>query len=131
MNGLRDTSVLRSEQKMIASPPGRFTKTAVGLGREKPESLRSTCFKVGLPAGMLDEVDVLPVIHACPLQMFVIDLKTEWVDEVQARTDRQACSSDVSGVVGNQRGAEHDVQAGVGDGTLQWTVLVRHGMPRG
>lgn len=60
---------------------------------------------------MLDEVDVLPIIHACPLQMLVIDLKTEWVDEVQTRTDRQACSSDVSCVVGNQRGAENNVQA--------------------
>ena len=109
MNGLRDTSVLWSEQQMIASPPGRLTETAVGLGREKPESLRNTCFEVGLPAGMLDKVDVLPVIHACPLQMFVIDLKTKWVDEVQSRTDRQACSADVSGVVWNQRGAEHDV----------------------
>ena len=60
---------------------------------------------------MLDEVDVLPVIHACPLQMFVINLKTEWVDEVQTRTDRQECSSGISCVVGNQRGAENHVQA--------------------
>ena len=60
---------------------------------------------------MLDEVDVLPVIHTCPLQMFVIDLKTEWVDEVQTRTDRQECSSGISCVVGNQRGAENHVQA--------------------
>ena len=83
---------------------------------------------------MLDEVDVLPVIHACPLQMFVIDLKTEWVDEVQTRTDRQECSSGISCVVGNQRGAENhvqafkrsSVQAAAHNGMLQWTVLVFH-----
>jgi hypothetical protein len=59
--------------------------------------------------------------------MFVIDLKTEWVDEVQTRTDRQACSSHVSCVVGNQQGCREpysSVQAAAHNGMLQWTVLV-------
>ncbi|MFB0986152.1 MAG: hypothetical protein QMB94_07610, partial [Phycisphaerales bacterium] len=82
-----------SRIEVSISPLCRLAETAVGLGREEPESLWRTCFEVGLPAGMLDEVDVLPVIHTCPLQMFVIDLKTEWVDEVQRTMFKRSSGS--------------------------------------
>ncbi len=110
MNRLGHPEILRPEKQMVAALPLGLAKAATGLGGEEPESLRSGVLEVGLPAGMLDEVDVLPVVHSRPLQMLVIDLKAEWVDQVQPRADRKAGAPDVSRVVGNQRGAEDDVQ---------------------
>ena len=44
---------------------------------------------------------VLPVIEAGPPQLFFIHAKSEWPDEPQVRTGRQATAADVPGVRGN------------------------------
>ena len=72
---------------------------------------------------VLDEIDVLPVVHPGPFEVFVVDLKAQRMDEVQSCPDGKACPSDVSRVVGNQRGAQHDVEAGVADVSLHGGVI--------
>src|SRR5690242_12630722 len=91
------SSRLAPEDQVVAALVTHVSVKPRSIGLDEPlaRGIRQPVLK-SLPTRPATPVNLLPIVHARPLELHVVQLKTQWLNQVKGRFRRGAQPCDVS-----------------------------------
>lgn len=91
-----------SEEKPVAICVFNIPIQVFGLGGKKPDSLGAPgAGAEGVPVIVVMDIEIVPVVHSAATDLFIGDVETERVNEVEAALSDRAEAPDVAGILGD------------------------------
>ena len=107
-NGLGQARSLVAKDQIILRGIAHFRVMARAALLDQPEPrVRTQPLLEDRPTGPAMPLDLLPVIHSSPLQVTVIELESEWLDQVEQRAGGGAQAGHIAGI-GRDFGFDED-----------------------
>lgn len=104
-----------SEKESVAIGVFNIPIRVFGLGGKEPEPLGSVGTRAkGFPVFVMMDIEVVPIVHPAAADLFIRNLKSEGIDEVESALGDGAKATDVTGVLGDFGIEENEVQHGRG-----------------